>query len=100
MSEPASYENQQPLEDSQPTLAQLQALLLACQSLSELKNLKQKHTEKVCEAYRALPTEQQLIIDGIAATTVNHQVFKYVGKLLEKDGQRLTPGALVLSRST
>jgi hypothetical protein len=41
------------IQEEPPTLAQLQALLLACQTLSALQALKAKHTSKqVGEAYR------------------------------------------------
>jgi hypothetical protein len=82
-------------ENLQPTLSEIQALLLACKSLNELKALKKKHRQKVREAYKAMPIEQQLIVDGISAATVDAKVFKYTGKELVKGGQRLVSGALV-----
>ena len=81
-----------------PTLEELQALLLACQTLSELKALKQKspsQRQRVNEAYKGLDVEQQLKIDGISATAVPHQVFKYTGATIQRDGQKLATGALV-----
>jgi hypothetical protein len=95
-SEPvASSQSQQSAENSQPTLAEMQALLLACKSLNELKALKKKHRSCVSSAYKAMPIEQQLIVDGISAATVDAKVFKYTGKELVESGQRLVTGALV-----
>jgi hypothetical protein len=84
------------IQEEPPTLAQLQALLLACQTLSALQALKAKHTSKqVGEAYKALSDEQQLHIDGLSATAVEYPVFKYVGQLLKSAGQTLVSRALV-----
>ena len=87
----------QPSEEP-PTVAELQSLLLACQTLSELKALKQKspsQRQRVNQAYKGLDVEQQLKIDGISATAVPHQVFKYTGPTIQRDGQKLAKGALV-----
>jgi hypothetical protein len=55
-----------------PTLAQLQALLLACQTLAALNQLKQTHSpERIQQAYEALSFEQQLQIDGLEASAVS-----------------------------
>ncbi|MGH2414530.1 MAG: hypothetical protein ACRDEA_12770, partial [Microcystaceae cyanobacterium] len=78
-----------------PSLGELQSLLLACQTLTDLKALKKKHKQRVHEAYRELPQEQQLKVDGLSAMAVPHQVFKYTGPIIKRDGQRLPPGALV-----
>ncbi|MDP8963587.1 MAG: DUF3987 domain-containing protein, partial [Cyanobacteriota bacterium] len=51
-----------------PTLSELQALLLACQSLSELRRVQATHKEQAEEAYRAMSLENQLQIDGLTAT--------------------------------
>lgn len=78
-----------------PTLAELQALLLACQNLVELKQLKKKQGHRLNEAYRALGVKQQQQIDGISATAIPYEVFKYTGTTIERNGQKLTSGALV-----
>jgi hypothetical protein len=84
------------IQEEPPTLAQLQALLLACQTLSALQALKAKHTSKqVGEAYKALSDEQQLHIDGLSANAIEYPVFKYVGQLLKSAGQTLVSRALV-----
>jgi hypothetical protein len=63
-----------------PTLAQLQALLLACRTLTALEQLKQTHSPALLQqAYQALDCDQQLQIDGIAALAVSYPVFKYTG---------------------
>jgi hypothetical protein len=59
---------------SQPTLEELKVLLLACHTLSELKNLKQRHGEPVDAAYRTLLPEQQQAITLLAATAVPYEV--------------------------
>jgi hypothetical protein len=79
----------------QPSLAELKARVLAAQTWADLKALKKKHGQRVSEAYRSLPVEQQLIIDGISATALAGEVFKYIGKPIERDGQKLATGALV-----
>jgi hypothetical protein len=78
-----------------PTRAELQALLLACQSLTELKSLKKQHGDQINSAYRQLPSSQQLKVDGIAAMAVPGEVYKYTGPTLSQDGQKLTTGVLV-----
>jgi hypothetical protein len=84
------------IQEEPPTLAQLQALLSACQTLSTLQALKADHTPKrVSEAYKALSDEQQLHVDGLSATAVEYPVFKYVGQLLKSAGQTLVSRALV-----
>jgi hypothetical protein len=84
------------IQEEPPTLAQLQALLSACQTLSALQALKADHTPKrVSEAYKALSDKQQLHVDGLSATAVEYPVFKYVGQLLKSAGQTLVSRALV-----
>lgn len=82
---------------TETSIAELKALLIAAQSLSELKALKKEHgSQRVAQAYSTLPIEQQLVIDGISATGIRGEVFKYVGnRTLKSDGQLLLPGALV-----
>jgi hypothetical protein len=90
-------QNQLPVNNPDPasTLEELKALLLACQTLSELKNLKQRHGEPVDAAYRALLPEQQQAVDRVAATAVPYAVYKYQGETIEREGQKLVAGALV-----
>jgi hypothetical protein len=84
------------IQEEPPTLVQLQALLLACQTLSALQALKAEHTPKlVSEAYKALSDEQQLHVDGLSANAIEYPVFKYVGQLLKSTGQTLVSRALV-----
>jgi Protein of unknown function (DUF3987) len=86
-------------QESNPTqtsLASIKALLLAAQSLSELKTLKKEHGAKVAMAYKASSVSEQLVIDGISANAVPHQVYKYVGhQTINSEGKLLQPGALV-----
>ena len=80
---------------TQPTLAECKALLLAAETLTDLKRLKKKHGQQVTQAYRSLKMEEQLKIDGISATAFEVEIFKYVGKSVARDGLRLAHGALV-----
>jgi hypothetical protein len=82
-------------EEVQPTLAELKALLLAAQTLTDLRALKKKYPDRVRLAYHALCQEQQLLVDGLAASLVPHEVFKYTGPTLLRDGQKLVKDALV-----
>ncbi|WP_013325765.1 DUF3987 domain-containing protein [Gloeothece verrucosa] len=86
---------QQPF--SQPNLASLQGLLLACKTLSDYNSLKKKHNPQLLEkAYMALPQKQQLIVDGLLATSFPEPVFKYKGeKTGNTDGFEIKPGMLV-----
>ena len=79
---------------AKPSLEELKALLMACKSLAELKKLKQDH-DNLNEAYKTLTQEQQLKIDGIAATDVPYEVFKYTGESIEQNGHVLKTGQLV-----
>ena len=83
--------------DSRLTLAELQRMLLACQTLSDLKKLKKQNTsQRVEEAYSALPFDQQLKVDGVLAKAVPFQVFKYTGqKKTNSEGFEIQPGMLV-----
>jgi hypothetical protein len=68
---------------------------MACESLSQLNTLKKKHGKGIKDAYASLNTSQQLKIDGIEATAVSHNIYKYTGSLIEANGQSLKPGMLV-----
>jgi hypothetical protein len=79
-----------------PTLAELQALLLACQSLSELSRVQAKHKEQAQDAYRAMSLENQLQIDGLTATQYKEPIFKYIGtQILGRNGHCIGCGSLV-----
>jgi hypothetical protein len=94
----SNNEQATPIEPKQSTtsLASIKALLLAAQSLSELKTIKKEHGAKVAMAYKASSVSEQLIIDGISATAVPHQVYKYVGnRTIKSERQAIPPGALV-----
>ena len=76
-------------------MEELFALLLACQTVAELKALKKTHGRRVFEAYCCLSPEQQHQVDAVAATAVPYEVYKYTGPAIERDGQRLRTGVLV-----
>jgi hypothetical protein len=79
-----------------PTLAQLQALLLACQTLTALEQIKQTHAPDLLQqAYQSLDFDRQLQIDGIAALAVSHPVFKYTGSPQTAGNLTIQPGMLV-----
>ena len=79
-----------------PTLEELKALIVACQSLTELKTLNKQHgITNVGKAYQALNLLQQAHIDSIAANAVPHKVYKYLGQPIKVGQQRLKHGALV-----
>ena len=83
-------------EAPQPTLQELQALLLSCQTLVQLKKLKQQYSPpSLHQAYRSLSSQQKQQVDAVSAQSVPHAVYKYVGNSLKQDGQRLPTGALV-----
>jgi hypothetical protein len=71
---PAASPDPTPPEPAAPTLDELKALLLACQTLNQLKTLKQRHGERVDAAYRALAPELQQAVDRVAATAVPYEV--------------------------
>ncbi|MCU0536416.1 MAG: DUF3987 domain-containing protein [Hydrococcus sp. Prado102] len=80
----------------QPTLAQLQVLLLACRTLTALEQLKQTHAPDLLEqAYQSLSFDRQLQIDGIAALAVSHPVFKYTGSSQTAGDSIVQSGMLV-----
>ena len=80
---------------SHPPLSELKALLMASNSLAQLKALKKQHGERIKDAYGSLNPQQQLHIDGLEATAVPYKVYKYTGSLIEANGQSLEPGMLV-----
>ena len=80
---------------SYPSLLELKTLLMACQSLAQLQDLKNQHSERINDAYDNLNPEQQLHIDGLEATAVPYNVYKYTGSSIEANGQSLKQGTLV-----
>ncbi len=81
-----------------PFISQLQSELLACRSLPELKAVAKKYSSyrsELVRAYRTLSTQEQLKIDGIKASSISQEVYKYVGMALSENGQTLEDGALV-----
>ena len=79
----------------EPTLEELKALLLACDSLVHLNEIKRKHSKTVAIAYDSMSEEEQAHIDGLAALAVPHKVFKYMGDEIRQGTQRLIKGTLV-----
>ena len=85
-------------ESQPPSISQLQSELLACATSAELKAFGKKYSQyrsHLIQAYRDLPTSEQLKIDVIKASTVSVEVFKYTGKPVNESGQTLRDGALV-----
>jgi len=67
-------------DSSQPTLAEMQALLLACKVATEVKNLTGgEHRTIAKEAYRTLSFDDQLKIDGLMVATHPFPVYKCLG---------------------
>ncbi len=79
----------------EPTLEELKALLLACNSLAQLNELKHTHKKTVSKAYRSMTEKEQAHIDALAALAVPHKVFKYLGDEIQQGTERLIKGALV-----
>ena len=80
---------------SPPSLNELKSLLLASKTWVELKQLHKQHPSQAKVAYTALTPSEQQILDAIAATEVNQDVFKYVGQKRKVDGVDIEPGTLV-----
>ena len=95
--EPHQPDHQSPIEkeNSDPTIEELQSLLLACQTLAQLKDFKQKYPQGRKQVYGSLSPEQRQQVEAVAAQAVPHDVYKYFGNQIEQDGQKLKPGALV-----
>ena len=85
--------------EPQPTLADLQALLFACETLSQYKAIQRKYGELALDAYRALSVENQLKVDGLIASQYSFPLFKYVGEWRIRNGQTLRHGDLVRLRN-
>ncbi|HEY9608300.1 hypothetical protein, partial [Allocoleopsis sp.] len=80
---------------SAPTLGDLQAMLLACESITQLLNLRSNHKEPFNQAYRSLSPEQQARFDGLLAARYNEPIYKYLGEERTADGYSLSHGDLV-----
>ena len=95
--EPHQPDHQSPIEkeNSDPTIEELQSLLLACQTLAQLKDFKQKYPQGRKQVYGSLSPKQRQQVEAVAAQAVPHDVYKYFGNQIEQDGQKLKPGALV-----
>jgi hypothetical protein len=86
---------QQSKSEQQPTLEELKALLLARDSLVQLRELKRKHSKTIAIAYDSMSAEEQAHVDALAALAVPHKVFKYLGDEIRQGTQRLIKGTLV-----
>ncbi len=94
--EPALLESeQQSKSEQQPTLEEFKALLLARDSLVQLRELKRKHSKTIAIAYDFMSAEEQAHVDALAALAVPHRVFKYLGNTIVQGSSRLVKGALV-----
>ena len=82
-------------EPVSPTLDELKFLLLACQTWVEIKQVQKQHPQEAKAAYTALTSDEQRLLDAIAATEVHQDVFKYVGPQRKVDGVEIEPGTLV-----
>ncbi len=82
-------------EESPPTLEKLKAQFLACTTWVQLRKLQKQHSEQAKKAYKALKPEERIKIDGVAATAIPHDVYRYTGTKQEYQGQILEPGSLV-----
>lgn len=80
---------------SVPTLEELKSLLLACESLVQLDELKRKHKQSIATAYNSMNELDQAHVDGLAALAVPYKVFKYLGDTIVQGTERLLRGALV-----
>ena len=91
------------VEEQVPTVAELQAQLLACQTLVDLRRFRKQYQSKKTKkgrslaslAYVTLSEEQQSKIDALSATSVPYEVYKYTGQPIVRDGQKLNSGTLV-----
>ena len=91
----AAFPDSSDKTESPPTLDELKSLLLACQTWVQLKQVQKQHPEQAKVAYTALTSDEQRILDAIAATEVDQDVYKYVGPQRKYDGVEIEPGTLV-----
>ncbi len=95
LSSPSSISSPQLESVKEPTLEELKALLLACNTLAALNELKRTHQKTIGKAYRALTEKEQVDVDALAALAVPHKVFKYLGDEIRLSAERLLKGTLV-----
>jgi hypothetical protein len=88
------------VEKNPSTLQELQALLLACQSLTELERVQSQYKEQAIDAYRAMSLDNQLKVDGLTAARYNFPIYKYVGEWRLRNCQTLRHGDLVRLKSS
>lgn len=88
-------ESLEPESVPEPTLDELIALLLACDSLVQLNELKLKHKKTIAKAYNSMSAREQAHVDALRALTVPHKVFKYLGEEIKQGTERLIRGTLV-----
>jgi len=81
--------------EPQSTLEELKAMLLACNTLTALNQIKRMHKKTIGKAYRSMTEKEQSQIDAIAALAVPQKVYKYVGDEIRQGTERLMPGTLV-----
>ena len=78
-----------------PTLTELIAMLLACESLTQYKAVVRQLGEVAVDAYRAMSVEQQLLVDGLTANQYKEPIYKYLGSWRVRNGQSLGHSGLV-----
>ncbi len=81
--------------EPEPTLEELKALLLACDTLAALSSLKRTYKKTIAKAYRSMNESEQAQVDALAALQVPHKVFKYLGEEIKLGAERLIKGTLV-----
>jgi hypothetical protein len=73
----------------------LQAMLLACQTLTQLQGLRSKYKDAAEDAYRSLDLNNQLKLDGLVASQYSFPIYKYLGEWRIRNQQTLKHGDLV-----
>jgi len=81
--------------EPQPTLEELKALLLACNTLTGLNQLKRTYKKTIGKAYRSMTEKEQSHIDAIAALAVPYKVYKYLGNDIRQGTEQLIRGMLI-----
>jgi uncharacterized membrane protein YgcG len=87
------------IEPEPPTIKELIALLVACESLTQYKAVVRQLGEVAVDAYRAMSVEQQLLVDGLTANQYKEPIYKYVGSCQVRNCQTLGNGDLVRLKS-
>jgi len=70
-------------------------LLLACDSLVKLNEIKLEHKKNIGLAYRSMTETEKAHVDALRALAVPHKVFKYLGEEIRQGTERLIKGTLV-----